>query len=106
MWYCGNRAGYGEPGWGCAPVGGKLPNLFGLHDMHGNLYEWCEDGCHEDYTAAPVDGSVWLGPPASTRIIRGGYWDYNAENCRSAYRGCYGQSTRLYHTGFRVVSAG
>lgn len=106
MWYCGNSAGYGEPGWGCAPVGGKLPNLFGLHDMHGNLYEWCEDWCHEDYTSAPVDGSAWLSPSASSRIIRGGYWDYNAENCRSAYRGCYGPSIRLYYIGFRLAAAG
>jgi len=104
MWYCGNSAGYGEPGWGSAPVGGKLPNLFGLHDMHGNLYEWCEDCCHEDYTNAPADGSAWVDSLEAPRIIRGGYWNYNAENCRSAYRGGYGASIRLYYAGFRLAA--
>ena len=50
MWYCGNTASYGQPGYGAKPVGGKLPNGFGLYDMSGNLREWCEDDWYLNYT--------------------------------------------------------
>lgn len=69
--------------------GGKLgvANAFGLYDMHGNVYEWCEDIWHEDYTDAPTDGSAWMtGGDKTKRVLRGGAWDVNAYNCRSAYR--------------------
>ncbi len=72
------------------PVGEKKPNAWGLFDMHGNLWEWCEDMYHENYQGAPNDGSAWLlGGRAGHRVLRGGSWDYSARVCRSASRtGC------------------
>ncbi len=99
MWYCGNNADYGSK-----PVGGKMPNGFGLHDMSGNLYEWCEDWWHSDYTGAPADGSAWVSPTASYRVLRGGNWGYNARSCRSANRHCYYPSYRYSSMGFRLAS--
>ena len=51
MWYCGNNTSDGAK-----PVGTKLPNAFGLYDMHGNVEKWCEDSWHSDHTRAPTDG--------------------------------------------------
>ncbi|HOH49507.1 MAG TPA: formylglycine-generating enzyme family protein, partial [Candidatus Hydrogenedentes bacterium] len=99
MWYCGNNADYGSK-----PVGGKMPNGFGLHDMSGNVYEWCEDWWHSDYTGAPADGSAWVSPTASYRVLRGGNWGYNARSCRSANRHCYYPSYRYSSMGFRLAS--
>ncbi len=66
---------------------GKFPaNPFGLHDMCGNVWEWCEDGWHEDYINAPDDGSVWLNNSNNRRVLRGGSWFIPSENCRSSFR--------------------
>ena len=66
---------------------GKFPaNPFGLHDMCGNVWEWCEDGWHEDYINAPNDGSVWLNNSNNRRVLRGGSWLIPSENCRSSFR--------------------
>ena len=82
MWYCGNNSQDGSK-----PVGGKLANAFGLHDMSGNLWEWCEDDWHDDYTGAPSTGSAWIDSSrGSYRVLRGGDWFDLAQNCRSAYR--------------------
>jgi len=87
MWYCDNNADYGEAGYGSKPVGGKLPNAFGLYDMSGNLGEWCEDDWHGSYTGAPSNGSAWIGAPrGSFRVLRGGGWYDYARDCRSAPR--------------------
>ena len=99
MWYCGNNADYGSK-----PVGGKMPNGFGLHDMSGNLYEWCEDWWHSDYTGAPADGSAWVSPTASYRVLRGGNWGSSARSCRSAFRNRHSPSDRYYLGGFRLAS--
>src|SRR5262249_449287 len=57
-----------------APVGSFKPNPFGLHDMHGNVWEWVEDNWHPHYQGAPTDGSVWQGGDSSLRVQRGGSW--------------------------------
>jgi formylglycine-generating enzyme required for sulfatase activity len=65
-------------------VGQKKPNPWGLYDMHGNVYEWVQDGYHSDYGGAPIDGSSWEG--GSRSVSRGGSWVNDAGGCRSALR--------------------
>jgi formylglycine-generating enzyme required for sulfatase activity len=67
-------------------VGSFPPNAFGLYDMHGNVWEWCADAWHDDYTGAPLDGSVWEGRAGSPRVLRGGCWHDPPGLCRSATR--------------------
>ena len=86
------------------PVGQKKPNAFGLYDMHGNVWEWCEDVWHDSYKGAPTDGSAWLsGSNSSLRVVRGGSWSLNLVNCRSALRGRGEPGYRYGNIGFRVV---
>ena len=69
-------------------VGGKQPNAWGLADMHGNVWEWCQDWYHETYYGAPTDGSAWLsGGEQKYRVLRGGSWSPDASGLRSAARG-------------------
>ncbi len=99
-WYSGNNSPIG-----CKPVGGKLPNAFGLYDMSGNVYEWCEDDGHYDYTGAPSDGSAWVDSPRGlSRVYRGGEWSYNASRCRSAYRYTMGPGNSSYNLGLRIAA--
>jgi formylglycine-generating enzyme required for sulfatase activity len=69
-------------------VGAKPPNPFGLHDMHGNMWEWVQDWYHPDYTGAPTDGSAWNDedPNWPLKVLRGGAWYVEPSLCRSAYR--------------------
>ena len=91
-----------DPG-GTANVGTKLPNVWGLYDMSGNVYEWCEDWYHSDYTSAPSDGSAWTSPSGSYRVRRGGGWNDLARYCRSANRSYSDPSARYYGLGFRLA---
>ena len=85
-------------------VGQKLANTWGLHDMHGNVWEWCEDLWHENYNGAPTDGSAWLrGGEQNMRFLRGGSWDSGVINCRSAGRDRISAGGRSSIIGFRVV---
>lgn len=74
------------------PVGYfKVANEFGLYDMHGNVYEWCEDDWHENYEGAPTDGRAWIDAKSkegnkTLHSLRGGSWFSNPLYCRSAYR--------------------
>ncbi len=86
-----------------ASVGQFPPNAFGLHDMHGNVYEWCCDTWHENYEGAPNDGSSWIGDRSYQRVRRGGSWLNFPENCRSANRYYFNPAYDDVHNGFRVV---
>jgi formylglycine-generating enzyme required for sulfatase activity len=87
------------------PVGSKKPNAFGLFDMHGNVWEWCQDWYHGSYDGAPPDGSAWLsGSEQKLRVVRGGACINDAFLCRSAMRLGFEPSVTSYDTGFRVVA--
>ena len=78
-------------------------NAFGLSDMHGNVWEWCQDHWHSNYDNAPTDGQAWLTDnDAATRVLRGGSWIYAPGNCRSASRDSYTPDFRNPYIGFRV----
>ncbi|MBO1044108.1 formylglycine-generating enzyme family protein [Aphanizomenon flos-aquae UKL13-PB] len=86
-------------------VGIFPPNAFGLYDMHGNVWEWCQDDWHNNYIDAPKDGSGWTSRSGNTKLLRGGSWDDGPGNCRSAYR--YNYYLAYYNDiGFRVVCSG
>ena len=86
-------------------VGLKLPNAFGLYDMSGNVWEWCEDDWHGNYTGAPADGSAWVDSPrGSDRVGRGGGWGLYDYDCRSARRDYfYPSDTYGVFIGFRLA---
>ncbi|MCA6622278.1 MAG: SUMF1/EgtB/PvdO family nonheme iron enzyme [Pseudanabaena sp. M165S2SP1A06QC] len=85
-------------------VGTYPANGFGLHDMHGNVWEWCADNWHEDYDLLPKDGSAWTqGGDLSCRVISGGSWRDPAHYCRSAKRSRNATSQGDRATGFRIV---
>ncbi|MFM9160265.1 MAG: formylglycine-generating enzyme family protein, partial [Dolichospermum sp.] len=63
------------------------PNTFGLYDMHGNVWEWCQDDWHDHYTNAPEDGIAWISQSGDIKVMRGGSWFNSTGDCRSANRG-------------------
>jgi formylglycine-generating enzyme required for sulfatase activity len=80
------------------------PNAFGLHNMHGNIAEWCMDPWHENYVGAPTDGRSWEdGGNESLRVFRGGSWYDGGDNCRSAFRNDYAPDVKLSFIGLRIV---
>jgi eukaryotic-like serine/threonine-protein kinase len=90
------------------PVDTFPPNLFGLNDMHGNVWEWCLDEWRDSYNGAPTDGSVRgnvsIKDRNKQRLLRGGSGLNAASNCRSAYRNYGAASIRYINIGLRVVS--
>jgi formylglycine-generating enzyme required for sulfatase activity len=86
------------------PVGEKRPNAFGLFDMHGNVYERCEDRWHDNYEGAPTDGSAWTDGDSARRVFCGGSWYNIAQNCRSAIRERNAPDHRNIGTGFRPAA--
>lgn len=84
------------------PVGELLPNELGLHDMSGNVYEWCQDHWHENYEGAPLDGSAWTTKTGGNRVPRGGGWLNPPRGCRVAYRNGAEPGSR-YLIGFRLA---
>ncbi|WP_414581023.1 SUMF1/EgtB/PvdO family nonheme iron enzyme [Scytonema sp. PCC 10023] len=97
------------------PVGSfGVANAFGLYDMHGNVWEWCLDDWHKNYEGAPTDGSPWfddndnISKKQGHAVLRGGSWNDNPENCRSAFRYYNYRAVRdvfRNNVGFRVVCA-
>jgi formylglycine-generating enzyme required for sulfatase activity len=82
-------------------------NPWGLHDMHGNVWEWCEDNWHDNYEGAPENVRAWIeeGGKANEvkiRLLRGGSWDIHPRSCRSACRFNDRPDDRFNDFGFRV----
>jgi len=84
-------------------VGQKQPNSWGLHDMLGNVWEWCADAWHENHDAAAPDGRARDGESAARRVIRGGSWFDDARNVRAAYRNWNEPGDRDDDLGFRCA---
>ncbi|MCA9443688.1 MAG: formylglycine-generating enzyme family protein, partial [Candidatus Omnitrophica bacterium] len=97
MVWCGNHEGWSSK------VGTKLPNGYGIYDLHGNVIEWCQDWWHNDYTNAPTDGSAWESPATGVRVKRGGFWGDYPGTSRSANRTGDEPEATHHHTGFRIV---
>lgn len=84
------------------PVGGKAANGFGLHDMHGNVWEWTEDCWNAGYAGAPTDGGAWTSGDCSQRVLRGGSWSNLPRYLRAANRFGNYSTVRYYSYGFRM----
>jgi formylglycine-generating enzyme required for sulfatase activity len=96
-WFKGNSKGE-DP-----PVGKKKPNAWGLYDVHGYIWEWCQDAWHPDYKDAPTDGRAREASGAKERVLRGGSWADSADACRSAFRQPKETGHRSDTIGFRCV---
>lgn len=90
-------------GQGCrTPAGTYPPNVFGLLDVHGNVFEWVTDSWHPDYFGAPAEGSSWRGP-GDLRVVRGGSWICSPRMLRSSYRDCLPRAESRNDVGFRLA---
>ena len=86
-----------------APVGSFSPNAWGLHDMHGNVWEWVQDCWNNRYRGAPTDGSAWTSDDCKRRVLRGGSWYNQPEFLRAAVRNGDTTGERGVSIGFRVA---
>ncbi len=97
-------ANYGNNRKQTTPVGTFPPNPWGLYDMHGNVWEWCQDVWHNNYNVAPTDGSAWeTGGESNRRVLRGGSWGNDPRYCRSGQRRRRDLDFRINLFGFRVA---
>ena len=86
-----------------AVVGRYLPNSFGLHDVHGNVWEWVQDCWNDSYAGAPNDGRAWISGDCAMRVYRGGSWYNISGGATSAYRNKDPRIDRYSHLGFRLA---
>jgi len=86
-----------------APVGSFKSNPFGLHELHGNVWEWVEDCWHRNYKGAPEDGSAWVTGSCSRSVLRGGSWRDTSEAAQATTRGRFGHGSRM-DFGFRMAA--
>lgn len=86
-----------------APVGSFPANPWGLHDMHGNVMEWVEDCYRANLGQQPSDGAAYVGGACTSRVLRGGSWDYMPQDLRSAYRFRLNPERRFNFIGFRLA---
>lgn len=93
----------GEEADKSAVVGSAAPNAFGLHDLHGNVWEWVEDCWNDTYKGAPADGSAWTAGDCERRVVRGGAWLSLSFDVRSSIRTAHPSSIRYSNLGFRVA---
>jgi len=84
-------------------VGTKKPNVWGLYDMHGNVWEWCLDRYADNYTDTPCDGSAYAVASEKGRVLRGGSYNADTEKCTCTSRINLGSGGRNYFIGFRLV---
>ena len=87
-------------------MGQKEANAFGLHDLLGNVAEWCADAYHESYAGAPTNGEAWTAANGSKlfRVIRGESWFSEAAKVHAAYRNYNEPQNRSGVVGFRLVA--
>jgi formylglycine-generating enzyme required for sulfatase activity len=83
------------------------PNPWGLYQVHGNVWEWCEDGWHDSYAGKPealkINGGAWTTEGGGARVLRGGSWVSSPNGLRSAYRNRNSPDFRYFNFGFRVA---
>jgi len=105
-WWEGKDKQYPHKHAGTRKVKSKQPNVWGLYDMLGNVWEWVQDGWHDSYEGAPMDGAAWDSTEAGAdRVVRGGSWNYDARLCRCASRIRVAPDLRNYDLGFRCARA-
>ena len=84
-------------------MGSFTANDWGVHDMHGNVWEWVQDCWNDSYRGAPADGSAWERGDCSKRVIRGGSWFDDHPYLRAANRERINADSKDIYYGFRVA---